>query len=197
MINKIYNILPVSNKSVKNIYLFGSRVYGNYHELSDFDYIVIGDTLKYQEIVDGDINVHIFNNNLFQKNLEDYDMRAIECFMAPDFAKLKEDTKFKFKMNKKKFRESIFFQVNKNWRVGKKKFVDGDVYGGKKRVYHSIRILLFAIQLLKKNKIVDWEEANKHSESILNDEHIEWDYYRLQYEVLKQSLEKKINKIIK
>jgi predicted nucleotidyltransferase len=197
MIKNIYNILPVNEKSVKNIYMFGSRVYGNYHDLSDYDFIVIGDTLKYQEITKGDINIHIFNNNLFQRNLEDFDMRAIECVMAPSNAKLKEVTKFKFKMNKKKFRESIFFQVNKNWRVGKKKFADGDVYGGKKRIYHSIRILLFAIQLLKKNKIVDWGEANQYSVVIKNDNHTEWDYYRLQYETLKQSLEKKINKIVK
>lgn len=196
-IDQIYNVLPVDKQSINNLYLFGSRVYGNCHENSDFDYIAVGDKLKYQEISKGNINIHLFNNNLFISNLNDYDMRVIECIMAPDFAKLKETTKFDFKLNPIKFREKIFFQVNKNWRVGKKKFSEGDVYGGKKRVYHSIRILLFAIQILENNKIIDWTAANKYSDYIKNNYHTDWDYYRLQYEQFKQKLEKDINKIIR
>jgi len=196
MINKIYKILPIDKQSVNNIYLFGSRVYGNYNQDSDYDFIVIGNKLKYQEIEKDNINIHIFNNNLFISNLNDYDMRAIECVMAPDFAKFKETSKFNFKLNPTKFGEKIFFQVNKNWRVGKKKFSEGDVYGGKKRIYHSIRILLFAIQILNKGKIVDWSEANEYHKQISIDNHKEWDYYRVKCENIKQLLEKKINKLI-
>jgi predicted nucleotidyltransferase len=61
MINKIYNILPIDKQSVNNIYLFGSRVYGNYNINSDYDIIVIGDKLKYQEIEKNNINIHLFN----------------------------------------------------------------------------------------------------------------------------------------
>lgn len=189
MINRIYDILPVSKESVKNIYMYGSRVYGNYNENSDYDFLIIGDFLKYQEINKNNINVHIFNNKTFQFNLNNYEMRAIECYMAPNFAKIKEDNKFDFKLNKNKFKSSILFEINKNWRIGKRKFKENDIYGGKKRIYHTIRLLMFGIQILKNGEITNWTEANKYHKEIMNDIHTEWNYYRLKYEIIKKDLE--------
>jgi predicted nucleotidyltransferase len=161
--------------------LFGSRIYGNFNKNSDYDYIAIGDKIKYQEVIKGYINIHLFNERLFRSNLDDYDMRAIECVLAPQFAKLKESIKFNVKIKPKTFRDSLYFQIDKNWRVGKKKFSESNIYGGKKRIYHSLRLLLFGIQLLESGKISNWSVANQFHQEISTDKHSDWDYYRTKY----------------
>jgi hypothetical protein len=43
------------------------------------------------------------------------------------------------------------------------------------------------------NKFKLNQTGRGNTEAIKSDNHTQWDYYRLQYETLKQSLEKKIN----
>lgn len=198
MLQKLSNIAGLSPTAISGAYLFGSRVYGSATEQSDWDYVLVGKGLKYREVTSDNINIHVMSDHLLRANVEDYDMRALECILAPKEAIIYErkPTKFKVK-DKSKFTEKILFQVDKNWRVAKKKFNEGDVYGGKKRVYHAIRIYHFAIQLAKKGKITQWNAATKIKNDIMQDSHSDWDYFRLKYEAEKNQLKKRFLKEVK
>lgn len=192
---QILKVAGLTEQAVSAIYLFGSRVYGNISEQSDYDYVIVGKGLKYREVSEGDINIHILSDHLFQANLDDFDMRALECALAPKEAKILEKNKHKFKIKDKgKFRDKILFQVNKNWRLAKKKLEEGDVYGGKKRIYHTLRIFKFADDLVTKNKIKDWGAATDLYKEVMEDEHTDWAHFRDKYTAQKTIAEKKFLK---
>ena len=61
---------------VKNIYVFGSQVYGNINPNSDWDFIMIANTPNTnQEIYSGDFNIHVMTEDQFLKNLKEHHLK--------------------------------------------------------------------------------------------------------------------------
>lgn len=146
---------------VLNIYLFGSRVYGNASNSSDWDVIIVAKTSSPEtEIKTDKFNIHILTADRFQDGLDQHNIRNIECLMAPDWAKLQEVYNFKFELKLNRLRHSIS-HINSNSLVKcKKKLNQGDYYIGLKSIWHSLRIVMFGIQIAKYGQIVDWTCAN-------------------------------------
>ena len=146
-----------------NVYMFGSSVYGNKTNISDTDFIVVSDYY-------GDTAIHIDNNDFniysvktFQEKLDNNDIQALECMFLDEKYIIKENIKFDFKIDYEKLKESVgkissnsFVKCNKKLTVEK----DYNPYIGKKSLWHSFRILMFGIQIVKYNKIIDYKEAN-------------------------------------
>lgn len=57
---------------------------------------------------------------------------------------------------------------------------------GTKSLWHSLRILMFGIQIAKHGKIIDWQEANKYSDDIKYNP--SWEYLKHQYQPIKNEL---------
>ena len=61
----------IHSSRVKNIYVFGSQVYGTTTNNSDWDFIMIANTPNTnQEIHSGDFNIHVMTEYQFLKNLK-------------------------------------------------------------------------------------------------------------------------------
>lgn len=173
---KVLNAISEATKlpawKLRNIYVFGSTVYGNNTELSDVDFCVVGSNLlPHQEwkvpSVDlgskvAPINIHVYTNDVFAEMVRTLHIIAIECILAPDEFKIKEDQKFEIDTSNKSVVASAILSTSSNcWGKSKYKMNDGDLIRGVKSAYHSLRILDFGIQILKHGKIKDFSAGSK------------------------------------
>lgn len=188
---------------VKNIYVFGSRVYGTATDESDYDIIVVANSMNEKtEIVDGslNLNIHVHTPDKFIRDLKELDMHNLECIFAPDNAKILEKVNYadaNFKINPAKMKYAAMNQSFNRFHTAKIKMLDGDYHRGTKSLFHSLRILMFAKQILDHGKIVDFSEANTHWISIkneiqLDDEEAMWKFFKSKYLPIKIELEKQL-----
>ena len=149
-------------KRVHNIYLFGSRVYGTADEMSDWDIVIVANNSVEAIEVKSDLyNIHIYTPKKFQEDLDWHMPKNLECYFAPDWAKLKEDIEFDLKLDLKKLRHATSHVSSNSWVKAKKKLTIADEYNiGVKSLYHSLRIPMFSSQIIQSGKITDFSCAN-------------------------------------
>ena len=199
-IDSIIKEIGVHPLKVRNLYIYGSRCYLTARPESDWDIIFITAALLEHEekrFKTGNdlLNVHLITPDKFQRGLDNHDMMNLECYFSPDWAKLQEKMSFKFTLNKKKLAKNILNQSFVSWQGGKHKLDNGDIYRGLKSIFHSLRMLMFAIQISEQGKITDFSEANYIFKEIEDSDEIEWDYFREKYLPFKIELENKLKKI--
>lgn len=111
---------PLTNKNIKNIYLFGSKVYKTDNENSDFDYIVVCNKKEQEQIVLENINISFFEIEEWEYFAKENDVKFIECIFLDKEFKIKETYIPKFEINKEKLHSS-FSRVASNSFVKMKK----------------------------------------------------------------------------
>lgn len=186
----------------RNIYLYGSRVYGTNRVDSDYDVILIGAALvehteKEVAIDDKRLNIHIITPDKFKRDLDSHNIMNLECYYSPEWARLQEKEILKFVLNKKKLAKNIIAQSFNSWQKGKHKLNEGDIYHGLKSIFHSLKMLMFAIQIMENERIVDFTEANYLHKEINDCDEMEWEYFREKYLKFKIELEKKLKTLSK
>lgn len=155
----------IADNNILNIYLFGSTVYGTRNKNSDYDYIVVCKELpvfgELYNIEDETFHFHTIRN--FELLLDLNEIQTLECMYLPKQFILKEDVIFEFVIDKHSIRTSVSTITSNSFVKGKKKLIvqgDYDKYIAIKSIFHSIRILDFAIQILTENKIVNYSSMN-------------------------------------
>lgn len=201
-ISKILTEVEIHPLKTRNIYLYGSRIYGTNRIDSDYDIILIGANLlehieKEVLIDDKRLNVHIITPDKFKRDLERHDIMNLECVFSPAWARLQEKEILKFIINKKKLAKNIIAQSFNSWQKGKFKLNEGDIYHGLKSIFHSLKMLIFAIQIIEHGKINDFAAANYLHKEINECDEFEWEYFREKYLPLKIELEKKLKELAK
>jgi predicted nucleotidyltransferase len=172
----VIEIAGIHPSRVFNVYIFGSRVYGNYDAASDWDIIMVAnnsvEAVELNKTVQDEYsynmnhrfiryNIHVYTPDRFQKDLDWHRMNNLECIFAPDWAKLKEDKKYEFKLDLKKLRHASSHISSNSWVKCKKKLlVEGEYRTAIKSFFHSIRIPMFATQIARYGKITDFTIAN-------------------------------------
>ena len=145
------------------IYIFGSVCYGTNNSKSDIDIIMVANnSVESTElpIKSGLYNIHVYTPKKFQEDLDWHRINNLECIFAPEWAKLKEDIKWDFKLNHAKLRHAVSHISSNSWVKCKKKLEQGDYYIGIKSLFHSIRIPQFGTQIATHGKITDFQCAN-------------------------------------
>lgn len=146
------------------IYVFGSRVYSTFGANSDWDIIMVAnnsvESTELSGLKRGLYNIHVYTPKKFQEDLDWHRINNLECIFAPDWAKLKEDIKWEFKLDLSKIRHSISHISSNSLVKAKKKLQQNDYNIGIKSLFHSIRIPMFGLQIVNFGKIVDFQEAN-------------------------------------
>jgi predicted nucleotidyltransferase len=166
MIPKIDDIIRTSGihpSRVFNVYIFGSRVYGTSSSDSDWDVIMVANnSVESTEIRRGLYNIHVYTPDKFKADLDWHRINNLECIYAPDWAKLKETIKYdSFVIEPKKLRHAISHISSNSWVKCKKKLtIADDYYTGIKSLFHSIRIPMFATQIMQHGRITDFSCAN-------------------------------------
>lgn len=181
----------------RNIYLYGSRVYGTNRVDSDYDIILIaGSLIEHNElertIGNKRLNIHVITPDKFKRDLESHNIMNLECLFSPDWTRIQEKEPLKFTLNKKKLVKNIISQSFNSWQGGKFKLNEGDIYRGLKSIFHSLKMLIFAIQIMEYDRIVDFTAANYLNTEINDCDEVEWEYFREKYLSFKIELENKL-----
>jgi hypothetical protein len=171
--------------------LYGSRVYDTASDDSDYDVFIVIDSdqltkeideefgIHHLEGNDADLEISIVSSRLFDQMLGKCEVRAIESVFTPAefigsgqewiqgrcqmFAE-KLETDRAETLNKIR---SAFSGVSSNSEVkARKKVLCGEYMIGLKSVFHSVRLLMFGLQLGLTGKILDFSQANHVWEEI-------------------------------
>ena len=165
---------------IKNIYLYGSYVYGTNDSESDIDYILVvdyqGDGEKQLNI--DRLNINSYSINCFQSMVNNHEVSALECIFLPEKFKI-EIHPINFFLNIEKLRRSFSEKSSNSWVKAKKKIdIHNEYRLGRKSLFHSLRILMFGIQIIKYGKIVNYQEANWILEKIQSQDYKNWSEYK-------------------
>lgn len=175
-----------------NIYEWGSRVYQTATEFSDWDYIAIVPDDFPEEPDQYEFGNHTYNieheSDWFAK-LKRNSVEALECFsLSPKFI-VKKTKSYPFTFNPDGAHAVISERASIAWVKGKKKLTiekDFDWRGGKKSIWHSLRLYMFGTQCAQYGSIVDFTEANSYYNDIVVAKHgntgkEEWEYLKETY----------------
>lgn len=165
--NSILNLVPDA-ESIYAIYPFGSRVYGNYSDLSDYDFILLyNKTPATEQLIRDKYTFNMTTPAQFQFDLQEHIPYALECFfLDPTSVIVSPNKPFNFNLNFTKLEESFIPKMDKEFALFKQRFNTSDFVRGKKSLFHSMRVGLYGLQILKYGKIQDYSEANFLWESI-------------------------------
>ena len=171
---------------VKGCYIFGSQVYGTAKRDSDWDIILVANnSVNEQEIKHPIYNIHIITPDHFQKLATDNHIKIIECLFAPQWAILKEFP-LNFKYKEPSFRHNVSHSVSNSWVKAKKKLEVGETYIGIKSLYHSLRMVTFAIQFAE-TKCIDFHSTIDLWKDIISTEP-NWEVLKDKFQPLRNEL---------
>ena len=168
---------------------YGSRVYGTHTDKSDYDYLAIIPA-SYKQLTGTEwyrdnINIHIFNEYDFQKQLNLHKIHTLEGYFYSEEC----HNKFDFSLDKSMLRHELSQKSSHSFVKAKKKItIEYDYYIGWKSLFHSLRILIFGIQIATKGKIYDFSEANHYWTEILEAQEYNWDYFKTKYQPIYNDL---------
>ena len=192
---------------------YGSVVYGTLTEFSDHDVVaVVDDEIDLSGYTNGLFEFHWDEHPLCPEHLRNQDWQFVnesrwieiiknhgilwlECYSLPKEHIIKGDPSVYMKyftLDRWLLRKNVISPIASNaWaKTGKKMTVekDFDLYRGQKSLFHSLRIMMFGIQIAKFGKITDYSEANYLWDEIYKMGNCGWDVYQAKYKELTNKL---------
>lgn len=175
-----------------HIFRYGSKVYDVVSQSSDEDFIIIRKQ-EHDEVQtsNNNINITYWSPKHFQYKIDGHDISALECLFLDSKHILKSThNNFKFDLNLQKLRRSLSQKSSNSFVKCKKKLEkEKEYYIGKKSLFHSLRIIIFGLQIVKYGKIVDYSDCiKKYWEDIVMCDVNEWSYFKEKYQSIYNSL---------
>lgn len=161
----VLKIIQDKYPSVIAVYQYGSSIYG-YKSPGDIDYIVVvenTETSKPEQFSLPGVDFTIYPKEYFIKQIYRHEISVLECLFLPKERILIEKETFEFNLSLSNLRKAISEKTSNSWVKAKKKLTLEQSYNlptGKKSLFHSLRILYFAIQIARTGKIEDYSCAN-------------------------------------
>lgn len=197
-VERVLDMADLHPLKARNMYVYGSRVYGTNRPDSDIDILVTACTMDaHKEYYDGEYNIHVITPDIFADKLKNHDMQMLECIYAPLRAIIQEKVDYRsdFKLSRNRLKKKVLSMSTHSWHQAKMKMYDGDIERGAKSLFHSLRMLVFAEQILEEGCIFDFSEANYWFEQITEDDAYEWADYKEKWLPKKKFLETLIRKL--
>jgi hypothetical protein len=170
----LLGILKCTDADVHSLFRCGSRVYGCATEASDEDFLVVltKPGAKQDLLFRPGINITIHTAQSFQEAMSRHSIFALECFFSPPGTRLKDGPAFPFRLNIGRLMVQAVDTSESDWNKAVKLWED-ELDASQKKLYHSIRVLMFARQLIQHGRILDFGEANPVWAQVK--ESIEWE----------------------
>lgn len=194
-VDRIVEISEVHPLKIRNIYIFGSQVYGYARKSSDYDVVMVAPGLLGREIKHEIYNIHQVMPDSFADQVSDYKIRAMECVFAPEWARPLEKQKFEVKIIVPKLIGSILSQSHDMWNQAKRKMFEEDVMRGNKGAFHSLKTLIYGIDIAKNGRITDFEAIKPLHEEFTSHYFFRWDDLRDTYLSRKKELEDELKSL--
>jgi hypothetical protein len=173
--------LNIPQASIYNIYINGAHYYEKNEADSDADITVVADVtedVKYFTI--GETDFSLYNPITFQYQMNEFavpafndsevlsDRNFFQYFTEDDKYKIVERISFTTNITKPEFKRKAIEISDSHFNDSEKFFRERNLDKFKKRIWNSIRILVFSIQYLKFGKIVDRKAANNYLYDVEN-----------------------------
>lgn len=202
-IETLLSKVGVKIDDVNSAHIQGSRLYETDRLKSDWDVLIVSGSktpYKFYEFkVDGvDYDVHVFSVAEFQKNMEALDLASLEFIFHPDSVKLIENSVYSVNINHDVLKEVAEKESEKQWTIAESILRNPvlDPYKGLKRIWHSIRYLMFAKQILTFGRITDFTEASFLNDPITQEDPRFVDDILAKYAPVREQLLEEMKKII-
>lgn len=186
----------IEENQILNVYIFGSRVYGTATlskpkslvpqvTTQDFDlYVIIEDSVQNTaQILDDNIDITLIHRSEFLKNVHQYHVTSFECISLQFHPVLQKQFVLCEKLQvlppklaeasaqvKDEVRHYFSRIADHAFGKGRKKItLEQAYYIALKSFFHSIKILVFAIQIAEHGFITDFSAANPYFQEIMQD----------------------------
>jgi len=165
-------------ENVVNIYPYGSRVYGNHSEESDYDFVIVckssmllSGAFKDNPISNKDFTIQgiLYSRGGFTDALNNYDITALECIFLEREKIIMNDWKA-FRLNNldiKKLAKALISKASMSLHSAKNFKKRDNIKKARLGVFHAIRILTFGNQIKEFGKITDYSACNKLKSEIM------------------------------
>ena len=194
---------------ILNIYVVGSVVYGTNNINSDIDLkIIVNDETEIKEkqfkILFDKYDISLYTMKEFINHLYLLEIPFLETLWLSDnlfIENVKINFDFQhFKNNPEELlslRKSISSIQSNSWVKCKKKLLQNDYYIGLKSLFHSLRVVDFGIQIMKYNKIKNYNSLNYLYSDLTNSD-IVWNWSDLskKYKPFKNKNMSELKKLI-
>lgn len=166
--------------------VFGSYIYNNSFA-KDVDVVLINN----KELNFSQFDTQTISLELFKQNLKNCEIKSLECLFSPHTNLPKEELGKEIDWSN--LRASISKVSSHSFVKAKKKFIDNEFYIGQKSLYHSLRIIMFGIQLANNKNIINFSEANHFLVDILTCK--DWKQLELKYKPIYNELHSQFKKV--
>lgn len=179
-----------NDPDIHSVFRSGSHVYGTASSTSDEDFVVLlhDSNTRPDLLFRPQVNVNVHSIFSFQTSLNKHSIFALECFFLPQEHRLKESSpKLQCTLNAKTIFESANKRALSDFKKSARCF-EHEPFASKKKLFHAIRVLMFARQLIRHHTIVDYAEANSIWYELCKETDQQWSTYPLKYEPLFEQL---------
>ncbi len=197
LLDRLLPILRVAVTDVRAACRVGSRVYGTAGPNSDEDFVVIlSKPGQKQDLAFAEgINIVVHGVTTFQTALEDQSVFALEChFAPPEHVIIAPRPAFKYVLDRKKLAVSATERSQADWQKGQKKFLD-EPEPSRKKIFHSLRVPAFALQVVKTGKLTDFTSANAWYRDIVQGPLDDFSWYAERFAKVRQDLCAELTKL--
>lgn len=153
--------LRLSPGSLRAAFRVGSRVYGSARPGSDEDFLlVLSRPDARQDLLWGEgCNAIIHGLESFQEALDEHSMMAIEAWFAPPPHRLLEPRPpFRFALRRDRLIAAASERARSDLEKARKRF-DDEPGPSRKKVFHAVRVAMFARELLDRGKLTGFDQA--------------------------------------
>jgi hypothetical protein len=182
-ITGLLKILGRSAAEAHAVFRCGSRVYGTATAASDEDFVaVLARRDAKQDLVFRDrINVVVHGLDSFREAIAGQSVFALECLFLPAEHRLVDPKPpFSFKLDRAKLAASATSRSTSDFKKAAKQFEE-EPLASKKKLFHALRVPMFALQIARSGRITDYGQANHHWTAIRDDESTDWEDYQRSY----------------
>lgn len=203
--NSLLERINLDIDDVVSMYVYGSRIYGTNNDKSDWDILIV---LNDSIIIDKNYNncLTLDNNDItlitlqeFKNDLITHSMQRLELLWIPtSFILIDKVTPLSlFTLDLNLLRKSVATISTKCLAYAKILWLkEHDFNKSKKNIFHSIRYVVFGIQIMKNGMITDYTEANKYYYRIFEDTSNDWNHYKKMYGMEAKNLYKQFVSLI-
>jgi hypothetical protein len=179
----VLRVLGKGDGEVAAVFRMGSRVYGTASPTSDEDFVAVlarRDARQDLAFAEG-VNVVIHGLDTFQDALADHSVFALECFFLPPEHRLKDPRPpFTFRLDRDKLATSASGRSASDFAKAGKRFAE-EPGPSKKKLFHALRVPLFALQVARTGRLHDYAEATGLWREIASRPETEWGPYLAEY----------------
>ena len=185
----VLRVLRRRDDEVTAIFRSGSRVYETASPTSDEDFVAVlarRDARQDLAFAPG-VNVVVHGLDTFRDAVADHSVFAFECLFLPPQHRLKDPAPpFVFKLDRAKLAASAGGRSTADFTKAGKRFADDPTM--KKKLFHALRVPMFALQVARTGRIADYGEANGLWREIAARADETWEPYQETYAPLRERL---------